>query len=195
MRVLIAYAPDHAFSAIPDWPTGEFVEGEPESANRVRITSFGGAVPLAPGDVVTVETVDGVDTLTGIAELAPVWVFEVDASVPKMMRAPGLDNPDNWVVDSFDDSNWEAARLLADEVEVALGRATAVQRSTNHSITLATESREWFDRFVETNPHVTSYTVLREPGQDMDLDHALRDAGASLGHLPMFDKHGVRLNS
>jgi len=205
VRLWIPYAADHAFAHIPGWPAGEWVEAEralfPPSSEpvydehaRYRLQSFAGAVPLVPGDIVWAEPATEGLTLNSIIELAPVWVFEVDTSTPQMMRAPGLDDPDNWDVAGFDDSNWEAAQLVADEVEKILGRATAVHRSTNHSVTLVTESREWFDRFVETNPHVTAYTVLREPGQVIDLDFALRDVGASLGHLPIYDKHGVKIS-
>ena len=130
--------------------------------------------------------------LVAIEELAPVWVFEVATVTPNMIKAPGLDDPDNWDLAGLDDDNWAAAKVIADEVAETLKNATAVHRTTNHTMQLTTETREWFDRFAATNPHVQYYWETRRPGERIDLARELHDLGAR--ELPMFDKHGVRIN-
>ena len=188
MKVWINYAEDNVFARSPGVGQGEWVEAEDAGPGLVRLTGWGGSVRLVPGDVVRVR--DG--QLLAIHELAPVWVFEVITNTPNLIKAPGLDDPDNWDVTGFEDANWAAAQVIADNVATALANATAVDRSTNLSTRLTTESREWFDRFVADSPHVQYYWELRQPGERIDLQRELHDLGAP--ERPMFDKHGVRLN-
>ena len=184
MKVWIPYAEDNVYANIPGHEGG-WVEGEDAGPGLVRLTGWSG-VRLVPGDVVRVRNFFGAGlTLVAIEKLAPLWVFEVLTATPNLIKAPGLDDPDNWDRAGLDDSNWAAAQLVADEVAQALRNATDVHQPTNFTIRLTTESREWFDRFVATNPHVEYYWELRRPGEQIDLEHELHDLGAS--ERPMFD--------
>jgi len=190
VKIWIPYPEDNVFADIAGTPPGEWVEAQPSPlhADAAVLTQFASGVSLVPGDVVTIE--DG--ALTGIQELAPVWVFEVYANTPNLIKAPGLHDPSNWDLDGLDDNNWQAAQIAADEMVAHFARATAVERTTNFTIRLATESRVWFDQLVAVHPHVDFYSVIREPGELIDLDQELHSRGE--GVRPMFDKHGARIS-
>lgn len=167
IQIWLPYAKDNIYAESLK-VTGEPLEGEPTGDSPptgerlIRLTSYAGAIPLVPGDVVTVEN----GAVTGIHELRKVWVLQI------VTRTPDLD-----YVEGYDPSNWDAAELTTDGLREQLHRYADSHRDSTYGITVVTESREWFDRVVLKHPAVAQVWAFREPREELDLAHEQKYLG------------------
>lgn len=118
------------------------------------------------------------------------WIFTVAVPMPNLIRAPGLDDPDNWDVEGFKEENWEATSLTIDYVEEQLQKeikwgsapvGTTLRRDTGVSIEITTPDFAWFEEWYRTSPSADIVHVWQTPTRPKQGDDALY----------MFDKTGM----
>ena len=97
------------------------------------------------------------------------WVFTVSVHLPNLIRHPGLDNPDNWNPEGFDDANWGAAGLVASDVFPKLREAAPaeaiVEDRGSYEVLVGTDDRSWFDQFFQASQQIDKVSVHQEPGR------------------------------
>lgn len=113
------------------------------------------------------------------------WIFTVAVRMPNLIRAPGLDNPDNWDFEGMKDENWEATYLTIDYVEEQLRKVapegTVLRRDTGVSVEVTTPDFAWFEEWYRGSPSADIVHVWQTPTRPKEGDDALY----------MFDETGV----
>jgi hypothetical protein len=182
MRALIPYAPGNVVAAALG-VAGVNVDIEPVRAGVGRLISFASDLPLAPGDLLALSG----DVVTGIVELQSTYLFEVILNMPTTPVQGNIFGMPSAPLGG--DLEWGAAQLAADQVAEELSRLAEIHRGTTLSITLATQSRVWFDAWISQCPHVWGYQVVREPGSVVDWERELTE----IVDRPTFDPQGKPL--
>lgn len=112
------------------------------------------------------------------------WIFTVAVPIPNMIRAPGLDDADNWDVEGFKDENWEATYLVLNDVVTQLREiapeGTVFTPDTRVSVEVRTSDFAWFKEWYERTPAADMVHVWQTP------THPKGDV-----ELYVFDKSGV----
>jgi hypothetical protein len=113
------------------------------------------------------------------------WILSVFVRTPSLIRAPGLDNPDNWNLEGLDPAGWEGAFLVADAMEADIRRAAPdgvhIERDTNATVQVTTVDYDWFNAWYESSAHADLVVVCQTPE---------RAAPPDMGDLYSFDKDG-----
>lgn len=126
---------------------------EPLRADRLapglyRLRCFSDFVPLATGDIVTVE--EDTMAVTGWHQLE-----------------------DTWIVRAFFDLSVEESRQQAKADQWA--SAATVQYSGTQTALVACTNRDWIDKHVASDPMVNMVNLVRAAGSTFDLAAAVRD--------------------
>ncbi len=132
-----------------EFPWGpEFVEGEWLPDRTFELSAHAEQIPLVPGDIVLATDEDRVIDLY---YTVPVFLLEVGL----------LDT-------ATEDQRVAAARTWHTGAQVTI--------TTRTSARISCPTWEWLNEHVVTHPIVTTWSVLRAPGDTLDFDELMDDA-------------------
>lgn len=139
-------------------PIAEEIEGTAMPGGLVLLTQHASFMPLAPGDLVSV---DGDRVIVAIERLEKQWMAEVAFHLPAgttFGRAPSPDHP--------------ALRAVAETV-AEWRKGACVTQTTSFTVLVSCSTREWIERNVVGHPYVEDCELVRTPDTVIDLQRAL----------------------